>query len=268
MVVVHGALRHQYLVTLGVVDPNVVQSALPLQVAVVAQVTLEARFGAGRSGGSGSGRAADNATADRGRRGAVVPFGLRVVGAAAIAAAPVHPVVVAAAVFLKVHPVNVTDQVLAFGERGLRARRALVHVFRVGRRLVVGRARLAGRRAVQAQYVPVAVRLGRERQRTVFALVRLFAGVRADVPFQRRRPRERQIAKRAEHAVGRGRVRAHLLPLFPALVFVVVEIYVDVVVAGVGSVGRKTLLKNIVINRRNNIHPNEHTRGVVITELN
>lgn len=136
------------------------------------------------------------------------------------------------------------DQVLALRERGLGARRALVHVLGVGG-LVVGRAGLAGRRAVQAQYVPVAVRLCGERQRTMFALVRFFARVRAYVPFQRRRPRERQVTERAQHSVGRGRVRAHLLPLFPALVFVVVEIYVGAVVPGVGAGGTYQIEINI-----------------------
>lgn len=70
----------------------------------------------------------------------------------------------------------------------------------------------------------------------MFALVWFLASVRADVTFQRRRPRERQVTERAQHSVGRGRIRAHFLPFFPTLVFIVVEIYVDIIVADVGTI--------------------------------
>lgn len=91
---------------------------------------------------------------------------------------------------------------------------------------------------MQAQYVSVAVRLGRERQWTVFTLIRLFTGVCADMTFQRRRPRERQVTERTQHSVGRGRVRAYFLSFFPVLVFVIIEVYVDVaVIADIDTVG-------------------------------
>lgn len=224
--------------------PDVVQGTVPLQVAAVAQMTLETRLRTGR-GGRGGGTGAG------GRRGRGGGGGRHVVtfrfGAVVGAVAAPLVCVASESVLVEVHSVDVTDQVLAFRKRGLRARRALVNVFGVrgggrvggGRRLGVGRSgRLAaGWRAVQPEYVPVAIRFGRERQRTVFALVRFLAGVRADVPFQRRRPRERKITERAQHPVGGGRIRAHLLPFISAFVLVAAEACVCVAItAGVDAI--------------------------------
>jgi len=66
------------------------------------------------------------------------------------------------------HPIYVADQVFALGKRDVRARRALVRVFSVGWRrggcFIVGRSgRLAWWCTVQAQDMPVTVRLRRER---------------------------------------------------------------------------------------------------------
>lgn len=143
VIVVHGALRHQYLVTLGMIDPDMVESALPVRVAAVAQMALETRFGTG----TGGGRLLLLLLLDRGGGGGgcvVIAFRSRIVRATG----PVVIVIVivvrvrvlgTTAVLLEMHPVDVSDQTLAFGERCFRARRTFVggRVVDDGRRVAV-----------------------------------------------------------------------------------------------------------------------------------